>query len=611
VTRIAISYRRDDSAGITGRIFDRLVAHYGGDSVFRDVDNIPLGVDFRDHINSVLAQTDITLVVVGKRWVGPLPRRGRRIDDPADPVRVEVETALRNGMPVVPVLVEGGAMPTVDQLPDSLREFVYRNGLEVDSGRDFDQHIERLIRSMEPILARRANALAEVARRAEEDKRQAEAARQAEEEERQAEAARQAEEKKRQAETARQAEEGKRRAEAVRRAEEEKRWAEAARQAEEKKQRAEAARLAEEEKRRAEAARQAEEENRRAELARQAERAEREQDPAAQWAGEEQRRAKVGRQAEKYTLRRGRSSAHLRRLAIAGCILIAMTVTVAGGAYLLYTEKQHTDGAPKAIEEKQRADAAQKAAEEKQRADAAQKAAEEKQRADAAQKDAEEKQRADAAQKDAEGKQRADAAQKAAEEKQRADAAQKAMMVPPGPESSSAVSAGVAAYDRKDYSTALWTLQPAAQAGDKLAQYYLGVMYLNGYGVPKKPDLALEWLSKAASAGLRDAQSYMGAFHRRGDLVPQNYEEAMRWYLLAAKQDYENSQYNIALMYYKGEGVKTDPRKAYMWAVIASMGGEPEPNRLRMKLEQTLSASDIAEGQREAAHWRAENIIPK
>jgi TPR repeat protein len=72
-----------------------------------------------------------------------------------------------------------------------------------------------------------------------------------------------------------------------------------------------------------------------------------------------------------------------------------------------------------------------------------------------------------------------------------------------------------------------------------------------------------------------------------------------------------NSQYNIALMYYKGEGVKTDPRKAYMWAVIASMGGEPEPNRLRMKLEQTLSASDIAEGQREAAHWRAENIIPK
>jgi hypothetical protein len=154
VTRIAISYRRDDSAAIAGRIFDRLVARYGTDAVFRDVDgNIPLGIDFREHINSILSQTDITLVVVGKRWFGPLPRRRRRIDDPADPVRVEVETALRNGMPVVPVLVEGGAMPKADQLPDSLKEFVYRNGLEVDSGRDFDQHIERLIRSLERILA--------------------------------------------------------------------------------------------------------------------------------------------------------------------------------------------------------------------------------------------------------------------------------------------------------------------------------------------------------------------------------------------------------------------------------------------------------------------------
>jgi TIR domain len=192
--RIAISYRRDDSAAVTGRIFDRLVAHYGVGSVFRDIDNIPLGVDFREHINTMLSQTDITLVIVGKRWSGPQPRRRRRIDDPADPVRVEVETALRNGMPVVPVLVEGAAMPNAEQLPDSLKELVYRNGLEVDSGRDFDQHIERLIRSMEPILARRAEELAEG------DGQRAEAARLAEEQKRRAEAAQQAEKKKRRAE---------------------------------------------------------------------------------------------------------------------------------------------------------------------------------------------------------------------------------------------------------------------------------------------------------------------------------------------------------------------------------------------------------------------------
>ena len=196
MTRIVISYRREDSAAITGRIFDRLVAHYGGDTVFRDVDNIPLGVDFREYINTMLARTDITLVVVGKRWLGA--RRGgrSRINDPADPVRVEVEAALRNGMPVVPLLVQGAGMPNVDQLPDSLKELVYRNGLDVDSGRDFDQHIERLIRSVEPILARRAKEQAEATQRAEEAHRRAEAARLAEEEQRRAEAARQAEEAK-------------------------------------------------------------------------------------------------------------------------------------------------------------------------------------------------------------------------------------------------------------------------------------------------------------------------------------------------------------------------------------------------------------------------------
>jgi TPR repeat protein len=172
---------------------------------------------------------------------------------------------------------------------------------------------------------------------------------------------------------------------------------------------------------------------------------------------------------------------------------------------------------------------------------------------------------------------------------------------------------GVAAFDRGDYAIALQSLQPVAQASDQLAQYQIGVMYLKGQGVAKNPHLGLEWLTNAAAAGAADAQSYMGTFNRRGDLVPQNYAEAMRWYLLAAKQNHENSQYRIALMYmhYRGEGVQPDLREAYMWAVIASSGGEPEPNRLRMKLEQSLSASDIVEGQRKAALWRSQNILPK
>jgi len=205
--RIAISYRRQDSAAITGRIIDRLTAQYGSDSVFRDIEDIPLGVDFREHIDTMLAESNIALVIIGKRWFGTA--RGRkRINDPADPVRVEVETALRRRMPVIPIFVEGSGMPKADELPDSLRNLIYRNGLNVDSGRDFDQHIARLIRNIDPIIA-------EAARQAEEEKQRAEAARLVEEERQRAEAARLVEEERQRAEAARSAEGAKQGAEAT------------------------------------------------------------------------------------------------------------------------------------------------------------------------------------------------------------------------------------------------------------------------------------------------------------------------------------------------------------------------------------------------------------
>lgn len=158
---------------------NRLAARYESHCVFRDIDNIPLGVDFREYIGRTLAETDVTLVVVGKRWFGA--RRGRRrIDDPDDPVRVEVETALRSGMSVVPVLVEGSGMPKADQLPEGLKDLVYRNGLDVDSGLDFDQHIERLFRNIDSILAEIERPQAEAARPAMDEQQRAEAARRAE-----------------------------------------------------------------------------------------------------------------------------------------------------------------------------------------------------------------------------------------------------------------------------------------------------------------------------------------------------------------------------------------------------------------------------------------------
>jgi hypothetical protein len=149
--RITISYRRDDSGVITGRIFDRLVAHYGRDSIFRDIDNIPLGVDFRGHIERVFDASDIVLAIVGPRWIGP--RGGQsRISNEADPVRVEIEAALRKNVPLIPVLVFGATMPRAAQLPDSIKDFAYRNGIQVDAGQDFDLHIGRLIRALDTIV---------------------------------------------------------------------------------------------------------------------------------------------------------------------------------------------------------------------------------------------------------------------------------------------------------------------------------------------------------------------------------------------------------------------------------------------------------------------------
>jgi hypothetical protein len=149
--RITISYRRDDSLDITGRIFDRLAGHFGREAVFRDIDDIPPGADFRRHIDQVLDQSDIVLAIVGPRWIGPDDEQ-RRLASPADPVRLEIETALRTNKPLIPVLVSRAVMPHPSALPDSLHEFASRNAVQVDSGQDFDIHVGRLIHGMERLL---------------------------------------------------------------------------------------------------------------------------------------------------------------------------------------------------------------------------------------------------------------------------------------------------------------------------------------------------------------------------------------------------------------------------------------------------------------------------
>jgi hypothetical protein len=152
MAKITISYRRDDSMDITGRIFDRLTSRYGRETVFRDIDSIPPGLDFREHIRASIEDSDVLMVVVGPRWMGGSRHGHPRIHAETDYVRIEVEAALNRHIPVIPLLVGGADMPQPSQLPENIREFAYRNAVQIDSGRDFDHHMNGLIRATDKIL---------------------------------------------------------------------------------------------------------------------------------------------------------------------------------------------------------------------------------------------------------------------------------------------------------------------------------------------------------------------------------------------------------------------------------------------------------------------------
>jgi hypothetical protein len=156
MAKIILSYRRADSDAIAGRIRDKLASHYGDNSVFMDIDSIPFGFDFREHVKTALLENDILIAVIGPKWIGPNTDNRTRINEETDPVRIEVETALKRDSPVVPVLVGGASMPSPTELPDSLKDLAFRNAAQIDAGRDFHQHMERLIRSMDRILELKA-----------------------------------------------------------------------------------------------------------------------------------------------------------------------------------------------------------------------------------------------------------------------------------------------------------------------------------------------------------------------------------------------------------------------------------------------------------------------
>jgi len=160
MAKILLSYRRSDSAAIAGRIFDRLIGRYGHDSVFIDVDNIPFGTDFREHIRETLVTGDLLLAIVGPQWLGVRADGQSRIRHDTDPVRIEIETALQARIPIIPVLIDGTEMPQPGDVPHTIERFCYLNAAPIESGRDFHHHVDRLIKAIEQVLAIKAKAAA-------------------------------------------------------------------------------------------------------------------------------------------------------------------------------------------------------------------------------------------------------------------------------------------------------------------------------------------------------------------------------------------------------------------------------------------------------------------
>ncbi len=158
--KIFISYRRDDSAGHAGRLFDRLVDYFGREQVFIDIDTIKPGLDFVEVVQQAVAGCDGLVAVIGQGWLEATDATGRRIDDPTDLVRLEIATALERGIRVIPVLVQGAQTPSVTDLPDALNKLARQNALELSDTR-FHSDADRLIEALQAPIPEIRTALPE------------------------------------------------------------------------------------------------------------------------------------------------------------------------------------------------------------------------------------------------------------------------------------------------------------------------------------------------------------------------------------------------------------------------------------------------------------------
>jgi len=155
---IFLNYRRDDSMGMAGRLYDRLAQAFGQENLFMDVDHIPAGVDFVDYLNSQVAACEVFISVIGPSWLDARNEQGdRRLHVPDDFVTIEIAAALARDIRVIPVLIDGARMPKAGDLPEPLKPLVRRHAVNLRHdhfGRDAEALIEKIREALQGKPAR-------------------------------------------------------------------------------------------------------------------------------------------------------------------------------------------------------------------------------------------------------------------------------------------------------------------------------------------------------------------------------------------------------------------------------------------------------------------------
>jgi TPR repeat protein len=166
---------------------------------------------------------------------------------------------------------------------------------------------------------------------------------------------------------------------------------------------------------------------------------------------------------------------------------------------------------------------------------------------------------------------------------------------------------GLAAYFEGDYETSLAECQPLAEEGIADAQFCVGRLYANGFGVAMNDDLALQWYGRAAEQGHGEAQYSLGLMNANGWGVAMNDDEAARWYGLAAEAGFVQAQISLAKVYQEGRGAEQNFVEAYTWFHIAAELGEFSATYDRDEVASELSPEQLATAEQNADAWLGEH----